>query len=96
MLFGFAGLNATWDSARKTLHSDTYKDCRDEIENMDTPSGDKPIDYVLLDEDIKEGAALLQWENAEPMSLEAQKKFEKGPFIKLYEANGVEVYGLAY
>jgi hypothetical protein len=28
------------------------------------------------------------------MSQEAQDKFEKYPFIKLYEANGVEVYGM--
>lgn len=95
MVFGFAGLNATWDGAEKTLHAPSYVECQDEIEGLDTPSGEKPIDYVLLDDDIKEGAALLQWENARPMSREAQEKFEEGPFIKLYEAEGVEIYGLA-
>jgi hypothetical protein len=94
MVFGFAGLNATWDGARKTLHASTYTECRDEIAGLKTPSGEKSIDYVLLDKDIKEGAALLQWENADPMSQEAQEKFEEWPFIKLYEAGGVEVYGL--
>ncbi len=94
ILFGFAHLNATWDKAYKTLHAPSYEDCRDEIENISTPSGKKPINYVLLDDDIKEGAALLQWENAEPMSLEAQQKFNKAPFVKLYEASGVEVYGI--
>lgn len=94
MLFGFAGLNATWDEADKTLHSASYEECRDEIESIKIPSGEKSVDYVLLDDDIKEGVALLQWENAEPMSLEAQKKFENWPFVKLYEANGVEVFGL--
>lgn len=94
MLFGFAGLNATWDEADKTLHSASYEECRDEIESIKIPSGEKTIDYILLDDDIKEGVALLQWENAEPMSLEAQRKFENWPFVKLYEANGVEVFGL--
>ncbi len=94
MLFGFASLNATWDEADKTLHASSYEECRDEIERISIPSGEKPIDHVLLDNDIKSGVALLQWENAEPMSLEAKKKFEIWPFIKLYEANGVEVYGI--
>jgi hypothetical protein len=94
MLFGFAELNATWDAARKTLHAPTYQECRNEIALVKTPSGDKSIDYILLDEDIKEGAALLQWENAEPMSTEAREKFQKWPFVKLYEAGGVEVYGI--
>ena len=94
MVFGFAGLNATWDGARKTLHASSYAECQDEIAGLNTPSGEKPIDYVLLDEDIKEGAALQQWENARPMSQEAQEKFGMWPFIKLYEAGGVEVYGL--
>lgn len=94
MLFGFASLNATWDEADKTLHASSFEECNDEINRTSTPSGEKPIDYVLLDDDIKEGVALFQWENAEPMSLEAKRKFEIWPFIKLYEANGVEVYGM--
>jgi 4-amino-4-deoxy-L-arabinose transferase-like glycosyltransferase len=94
MLFGFADLNATWDEADKTLHASSYEECRGEIESISIPSGEKPIDYVMLDDDIKSGVALLQWENAEPMSLEAKKKFETWPFVKLYEANGVEVYGM--
>ena len=94
MIFGFGGLNATWDAAENTLLGESYDEFRDELESIDTPSGDKPIDYVLLDDDIKEGAALLQWENAKPMSQAAQDKFQKWPFVKLYEAGGVEIYGI--
>jgi hypothetical protein len=94
MLFGFAGLNATWDSAKQTLHGETYSDFSEELEEIDIPSGTKSINYVLLDDDIKEGAALLQWENAKPLSQEAQDKFQRWPFVKLYEANGVEIYGV--
>jgi hypothetical protein len=94
MLFGFGGLNATWDEAYKTLHAPSYEECEDEIESISIPSGEKSINYILLDDEIKEGVALLQWENAKAMSQKAQDKFEKYPFIKLYEANGVEVYGM--
>jgi 4-amino-4-deoxy-L-arabinose transferase-like glycosyltransferase len=94
MVFGFSGLNATWDAAEQTLHGETYFDFRDELDEIDIPSGKKPINYVLLDDDIKEGAALLQRENARPLSQEAQDKFQRWPFVKLYEANGVEIYGI--
>jgi hypothetical protein len=94
MIFGFGGLNATWDAAENTLHGESYDEFRDELANIDIPSGEKPIDYVLLDDDIKEGAALLQLENARPMSQAAQNKFRNWPFVKLYEANGVEIYGI--
>jgi hypothetical protein len=94
MIFGFGGLNATWDAAENTLHGEDYEDFRDEIQGLEVPSGTKPIDYVLLDDDIREGVALLQWENARPMSQKAQEKFERWPFVKLYEADGVQIYGL--
>lgn len=94
MLFGFGDLNATWDAAEGILHGDNYDDLKDEIADLEVPSGTKPINYVLLDDDIKEGAALLQWENARPMSQEARDKFEKWPFVKLYEANGVQIFGI--
>ena len=72
MLFGFAQLNATWDEAYNTLHASSYEEYEDELESVKTPSGKKRIDYVLLDDDIKKGLALRQWENAQPMSQKAQ------------------------
>ena len=94
MIFGFGDLNATWDAGENTLHGETYDEFQEEVASLKVPSGTKPINYVLLDDDIKEGAALLQWENARPMSQKAKDKFQKWPFIKLYEADGVEIYGI--
>jgi len=91
MLFGFAGLNSTWDSAYDTMHED-LNGSRDELRSVNAPVGWRRIDYVLLDEPIKEGVALVQWENAEPMSQEALDKFSEPPFQKIYEAHGVEIY----
>jgi hypothetical protein len=92
MVFGFAELNATWDSAYDTLHSPTFEGARAELEGLETPSGMKRIDYVLLTDDIKSGAALLQWEEAEPMSPDAQNKFENSPFIRIYGSEKAEIY----
>ena len=92
MLFGFAGLNGTWDSAYHTFHSGQDQALASELESVDAPAGEQRIDYVFLDDPIKEGVALEQWENAEPMSDEAIDKFEEPPFQKIFESNGVEVY----
>lgn len=91
MLFGFAGLNGTWDSATETLHGD-LDDARDELRSVKAPAGDERIDYVLLSDPIREGVALVQWENAEPMSKGSLQKFEDLPFQRIYDSNGVVVF----
>jgi hypothetical protein len=91
MLFGFGGLNATWDSAYHTLHDD-LNGSKDELRSVKAPSGDGRINYVLIDDVIEGGVALKQWQNAEPMSKEAKAKFNEPPFQKVYEGRGVDIY----
>ena len=91
MLFGFAGLNATWDSAYHTLHDD-LNGSRAELQDVEAPSGHSRINYVLIDDVIENGVALNQFQNAEPMSKEAKAKFSEPPFQKVYEGRGVDIY----
>lgn len=91
LLFGFAHVNGTWDSAYWTLHGD-LEEARDELASVEAPAGAQRIDYVLLTDPMKEGVALVQWENAQPMSKEALDKFGTTPFQRLYDSNGVVLF----
>ncbi len=85
LTFGFAGRDASWDEAKLTLHAGNYGDCSEEIER-------EKVDHVLINRVIRKGAALRQWENAEPLSDRAVEKFEKAPFLKLYDDGTSQVY----
>ncbi len=92
LLFGFTGINATWDASPNTLYGETFAQAEEEMRTCYTPSGIKQIDYVLINEDIKRGAMLLVWENAEPLSDKAIKKFDDMPFIKTFDNGDGQIY----
>jgi len=91
MTFGFAGLNASWDDARDTLHGN-LSEARAEMAGLETPSGLHSVTLVLLTPSIEAGAALTQWETARPLTGEARSKFSSEAFLKIYESNGVKVF----
>jgi hypothetical protein len=93
MLFGFAGVYATWDSSGGILHGN-LAEARDEIQSVGAPYEERPVDYVLIDDIMKEGVALEQWETAKPMSEESIRKFGEPPFMKIYESNGLEIFSV--
>lgn len=89
--FGIAGINGSWDDAYMTLHGN-LSEAAQELESLEVPSGRRSVDLVLLSPSIIRGAALVQWENAEPISGDALAKFETPVFVKIYDAAGVKVY----
>jgi hypothetical protein len=91
MVFGFGNVNATWDEAPHTFHDD-LNGSKAELQNVGAPSGHARISYVLIDDIIKDGVALRQWENAKPMSKEAVAKFNDPPFTKIYEKGDLDIY----
>jgi hypothetical protein len=91
MTFGFAGLNASWDDARDTLHGN-LSEARLEMAGLEAPSGLHRVDLVLLSPSIESGAALTQWETARPLGGEALAKFSSEAFLKVYESNGVRAF----
>jgi len=92
-IFGFAKLMCTWDSAYDILHAESYEDASPQLKSCDTPAGRKGIDYVVIDRVmLNDGVALLQWDNAEPMSERAFEKFFEEPFELVYENGEVWVF----
>jgi hypothetical protein len=92
MIFGFAKINATWDYAPLTLHAPTCAQAIDEMRKCPTPSGKKRIDYVLIDDEMRTGVALKQWETAKPMSQHAIDKFKYAPYMKVYDNGKLQIY----
>jgi hypothetical protein len=93
LLFGFAGLNATWEYAPLTFQAPTFDAARAEMQAVRSPSGTKRVDVVFLTEGEREGLALLQWEPAQPLSPAAQAKFDSDPhYVPLCRSPEVVVY----
>ena len=88
IIFGMGEKGATWDSAYETIHADSYENASEEIHEQD-------IAGVFMDEEIELGVALLQWENALPISDEALSKFQEPPFIRLMDSGFVQIYIIA-
>ncbi len=92
MMFGFAGVNGSWDSAYETFHSKSFSEMEAEALQISVPAGNKRLDYILITDAIENGVALKQWEPAESMNDEAVKKFDNSPFIKLYDNGEARIY----
>ncbi len=93
VLFGFAGVRATWDVVSLPLHAPTFDQARPEMEWVQNlPGGPGRIDYVLLDADMVKGATILPWDPALPISQEAREKFVGGNYLKLYDDGYSQIY----
>jgi hypothetical protein len=95
MAYGMGGQMATWDTAGDTLHRPMDASVLAGLEGAETPQGRRPVSAVLLSEDLRSGAALLQWETAEPIEGAAWDKFFEEPFVRLYDGGEVWVLGVA-
>jgi hypothetical protein len=94
MIFGFGELNSSWDYTPQTFHGESFDEMEEEAAGVGLPSGTKRIDYVMISKPMRKGVTLKQWEPAKPMSKNASEKFEKAPFIKLYDNGEVQLYGV--
>jgi hypothetical protein len=91
-LSGFGGTNGTWDTAQDTLLADTFEEARSEMEEVDSPSGRKRVDYVAFDRDMEKGVMLFPWNPAPVPSAEAVDKFDSAPFMKLFDNGYSRLY----
>lgn len=94
LLWGLAGIHATWDYTPRTYHAEDAREVFAELSNLTIPAGEnRRIDHVFLSPEIERGVTLLQWENSRPMSPQAIAKFEDPElFEKLYDEDGVRIY----
>ena len=94
LMWGLAGVHATWDYTPVTYHSEDATDALEELAAAQVPAeGRARVDYVFLSPQIEEGVTLVQWENSRPMTQAAIDKFDHhAAFQRIYEQDGVRIY----
>ncbi len=92
IIFGFGDTNATWDTARETLLAASFNDARAEMEEVNSPSGRKRVDFVAIDRDLEAGAMLFPWDPAPKPTEAAIEKFDGSPYMKLYDNGYSRLY----
>ncbi len=96
VFFGFAGINATWDTTGAPFLAPKFLAAEPGLAYVQAPAGNFRVSYVWLDQDTKSGVQLLPWERATPMSSSAIAKFSASPFIKVYDSGYGQMYLVAW
>jgi len=95
-VFGFGGLNATWDRTRAPFLPVSLNDPYAGLSRIDSPSGQRDGTYVWIDQDMEAGVRLTPWEAATPMDPVVVAKFDASPFLKVFDNGYARVYWIAW
>jgi len=95
-LFGFGGVNATWDTTVAPFFAPTWTEAEPGLVGVPAPSGTRDVSYVWLDVVETQGVELRVWQPAVPMSPAAIAKFGDSPFVKVYDDGYAQVYWIAW
>lgn len=95
-LFGFGGVNATWDTTVTPFFATTWSDAEPGLVSVPAPSGAQRVSYVWLNLVETQGVELRVWQPAVPMSSAAIAKFNDSPFVKVYDDGYAQAYWIAW
>lgn len=95
-VFGFGGVNATWDRTRDPFSLDFAHAPYAGLSDIPSPSGEKNGTYVWIDRDMEAGVRLTPWETATPMDPAVIAKFDDAPFIKVFDNGYARLYWIAW
>lgn len=95
-VFGYGGINATWDRTRAPFLVNIPGDPLNGLGSIDSPSGVKNATYVWIDRDMKAGVRLGPFEPAVPMPPDVVRKFDGSPFVKVFDNGYAQLYWIAW
>jgi len=95
-VFGFGGINATWDRTRAPFLPESLTDPFTGLSGIDSPSGRKDATYVWIDRDMEAGLRLTPWETAAPMDPAVTARFDSAPFIKVFDNGYARLYWIGW
>lgn len=103
IVFGFGGINATWDRTRAPFLPESLPpqcaaltDPCAGLADIPSPSGVKDGTYIWIDRDMEAGVRLTPWEVAAPMDSRVVAKFNESPFIKVFDNGYARIYWIAW
>lgn len=96
VVFGFGGINATWDTTVAPFFAPDFDRARPGLLGVAAPAGTMDVTYVWLDRDQIAGVQLRVWDPAVPMPAAAVDKFSESPFIKVFDNGFAQVYWIAW
>ncbi|OGS49739.1 MAG: hypothetical protein A3K65_05255 [Euryarchaeota archaeon RBG_16_68_12] len=92
LVFGFGGVDATWDTAPLSITAPDFASARAEMCAVRSPAGVGRVDYVLIDADLVGGVQLSPFGPASPLSPAAEAKFGDLPYQKVFDSGYAQVY----
>src|SRR5438128_7933800 len=95
-VFGFGGVNATWDRTRAPFLPDSLADPFAGLVGIDSPSGRKNGTYIWIDRDMEAGVRLTPWETAAPMNTTVIERFDASPLVKCLVNGSARLYWIAW
>lgn len=95
-VFGFGGIDATWDRTAAPFLPENAADPYAGLARIPSPSGEKDGTYVWIDRDMEAGVRLAPWETADPMHPTVLAKFKNAPFIKVFDNGYARLYWIAW
>src|SRR5436309_9701359 len=95
-VFGFGGINATWDRTRDPFLPEFANVPFAGLSDIPSPSGVKNGTYVWIDRDMEAGVRLTPWEAAAPMDSAVIAKFDSAPFIKVFDNGYARLYWIGW
>ena len=91
-LYGVAGFNATWYSARDTFYAPNFSGARGEMLSCECPSGTKRVDYIFMDDATIKNALLVPWEPHRGITGDALGKFDGFQYAKIFDNGYCRIY----
>src|SRR2546427_821062 len=95
-VFGFGGVNATWDRTRDPFLPEFANVPCAGLSDIVSPSGVKNGTYIWIDRDMEAGVRLTPWETAAPMDPAVIAKFDEAPFIKVFDNGYARLYWIGW
>ncbi|HYT00659.1 MAG TPA: hypothetical protein VEO20_08340 [Thermoplasmata archaeon] len=91
-VFGFGGIDATWDRTRDPFLPQFATDPYAGLVDINAPSGVRNGTYVWIDRDMESGVRLTPWETAVAMDPSVIAKFDAAPFVKVFDNGYARLY----